>query len=321
MRHGLRILVCCAWLALPAGTAWGQGVPPEALQQLDRLVGSRVESFAVLGTQTGASGGLYKGEVNDTQGDVFKLSGRGDVTPKFPLGDSGVQWNVLVEGGFGRVLFDNRFQVLPLAGNRSEIETWSVALGTGIRFTVFDVLSVAPSIGGIYSHTENTFFPSTPLGITVKQGLGGTLVDWNADTFTIVPGLELRYRQAFGPVQVTLTSVYKYFHTEPLSRSTTALSFESESHWWRNELDTEVKLPLRVFGRQLRAGGHIARSELSGGLETSLKTDHLYDAGGRLVVDLVGLLWKLEYLGIGASYFFSDNFSGWSYGAEVSFKF
>ena len=49
--------------------------------------------------------------------------------------------------------------------------------------------------------------------------------------------------------------------------------------------------------------------------------DNLYDAGGRLVVDLVGLLWKREYLGIGVSYFFSDNFSGWSYGAEVSFKF
>jgi hypothetical protein len=122
-------------------------------------------------------------------------------------------------------------------------------------------------------------------------------------------------------VQLTLTSVYKYFRTEPLSRSTTALSFESESHWWRNELDTEVKLPLHVFGRQLRVGGHVARSELSGGLETSLKTDYLYDTGARLVVDLVGLLWKLEYLGIGASYFFSDNFSGWSYGAEVAFKF
>ena len=98
----------------------------------------------------------------------------------------------------------------------------------------------------------------------------------------------------------------------------TGFSFESER---RNELDTEVKLPLHVFGRQLRAGGYVARSELSGGLEASLRTHYLYDTGGRLVVDLVGLLWKPEYLGIGASYFLSANFSGWSYGAEVSFKF
>jgi hypothetical protein len=189
MRRRLRTLVWCVWLALPAGAAWSQEVPAEALRQLDQLVGSRIESFAILGTQTGASGGLYKGEVNDTTGDVFKVSGRGDVTPKFPLGDSGVKWNLLVEGGFGRVLFDNRFEVQPLAGNRSEIETWSVALGAGVRFTFLDVLSVAPSIGGIYSHTENTFLPGTPLGNTVKQSFGGTLVDWNADTFTLVPGL------------------------------------------------------------------------------------------------------------------------------------
>jgi hypothetical protein len=101
-----------------------------------------------------------------------------------------------------------------------------------------------------------------------------------------------------------------YFRTEPLSRWTTALSFESESHWWRNKLDTEVRLPPNVLGPQLRVGKYVARSELWGGFETSLRTDHLYDAGGRLVVDLVGLLWKLEYLGIGMSSFFSDNFSG-----------
>ncbi len=153
-------------------------MPAAALQQLDQLVGARVESFAVLGTQTGASGGLYKGTVNDTAGEVSKLTGRGDVTPPFPLGDSGVRWSVLVEGGVGRVLFDNRFEDQPLAGNRSEVETWSVALGVGVRFTVLEVLSVAPSIGGIYSQIENTFVPGTPLGDTVKQRLGGTLVDW-----------------------------------------------------------------------------------------------------------------------------------------------
>jgi hypothetical protein len=206
MRRGVRIMVWCVWLALPAGTVWGQDVPAGALQQLDQQVGSRVETFAILGTQTGASGGLYKGEVNDVSGDVSKLSGRGDVTPQFPLGDSGVKWSLLVEGGVGRVLFENQFQEQPLAGNRSEIETWSVALGVGVRFTFIDVLSAAPSIGGIYSHSEHTFFPGTPVGDTVKQRLGGTLVDWDADTFTLVPGLELRYRQAFGPVQLTLTS-------------------------------------------------------------------------------------------------------------------
>jgi hypothetical protein len=57
------------------------------------------------------------------------------------------------------------------------------------------------------------------------------------------------------------------------------------------------------------------------GLETSFGTDHLYQAGGRLVMDVQKLLWKLEYIAIGAGYFWSDTFSGWTVGAEVRFTF
>ena len=41
-------------LALTAGVAGAQTLPPGALEQLDHLVGSRVETFAVLDTQSGA---------------------------------------------------------------------------------------------------------------------------------------------------------------------------------------------------------------------------------------------------------------------------
>ncbi len=80
----------------------------------------------------------------------------------------------------------------------------------------------------------------------------GTFVNWDADIFTIVPGLEGRYRQRFGPVTVELTSAFKYFRSWPIRRSTEALSFESESKWWRNELDVDLRLPLYAFGRQFR---------------------------------------------------------------------
>jgi hypothetical protein len=46
-----------------------------------------------------------------------------------------------------------------------------------------------------------------------------------------------------------------------------------------------------------------------------------YQSGGRLVMDVQGLFWKLEYVGIGAGYFWSDRFSGWTIGAEISFAF
>jgi hypothetical protein len=34
-----------------------------------------------------------------------------------------------------------------------------------------------------------------------------------------------------------------------------------------------------------------------------------------------GDFWKVEYVGIGAGYFWADNFSGWTIGAEISFAF
>jgi hypothetical protein len=47
----------------------------------------------------------------------------------------------------------------------------------------------------------------------------------------------------------------------------------------------------------------------------------MYQAGGRFVMDIQGLLWHVEYVGIGAGYFWNDKFSGWSIGAEISFAF
>jgi hypothetical protein len=149
----------------------------------------------------------------------------------------------------------------------------------------------------------------------------GTLVNWDADIFTIVPGLEGRYRQPIGPVTIELTSVFKYFRGWPIRRSTEALSFESESQSWRNELDVDVRLPLYAFGRQFRTGAYVARSELWDGLETAFRSDYLYDVGGRFVIDLLGALWKFEWIGLGGGYFWNDKFSGWTVGVDIRMKF
>ncbi len=125
------------------------------------------------------------------------------------------------------------------------------------------------------------------------------LINWSADTITLVPGIEARYRHLFGPVQLTVTSRFKYFHTQPIERSTTALSFESTSQWWLNEVDVEWRMPLYLWGRQLRTGAYVSRSELFGGVEETFKTNYLYQAGGRFVMDIQGLLWHVEYCGRG----------------------
>ena len=312
-------------LVLTAGVARAQILPPGALEQLDHLVGSRVETFAVLDTQSGASGGTYTSKLNDTDFAITRVTGRGDVAEKRPLGESGILWSPVLEGGVGYGTFENNFNTGPLAGNQSTIDSLAVFLGGGVRFTVWEHLSLAPTFGVIYAHTDNDFDARNDAGREVLRLAGSDavndLVNWSADTFTLVPGIELRYRRLFGTIQLTLKSAFKYFHTEPIERSTSALSFESTSQWWFNEVDVEWRMPLYLWGRQLRTGGYFARSDVFGGLEDSFGTSYFYQSGGRLVMDVQGLLWKLEYVGIGAGYFWSDRFSGWTIGAEISFAF
>ena len=76
-------------LVLTAGVARAQTLPPGALDQLDHLIGSRVETFSVLDTQSGAAGGTYVSKVNDTDLAITRVTGRGDVARKQPLGIPG----------------------------------------------------------------------------------------------------------------------------------------------------------------------------------------------------------------------------------------
>jgi hypothetical protein len=311
-------------LLLTTVEARAQALPPGTLDRLDNLVGSRVETFSILGTQSGASGGTYTSKVNDTDLSITRVTGRGDAGPKRPLGDTGLLWSPVIEGGIGYGTFHNHFDDGPLDGNKSTVSSLSVFLGGGVRFTAWQDWSLAPTFGVIYAHTENDFEARNDAGRSVLRAAGNRvdeLIDWSADTLTLVPGIEGRYRHLFGSVQLTVKSLFKYFHTEPIERSSTALSFESSSEWWLNEVDVEWRMPVYVWSRQLRTGAYFNRSELFGGLEESLKTDHLYQAGGRLVVDVQGLFWHVEYVGVGAGYFWSDKFSGWSAGVEISFAF
>ena len=75
------------WLApalaalAPVASLEAQTVPPEALRQLDTLIGNRVETLAVLGTQSGASEGAFVFDAGDADSeiDVLRLAWRGDL--------------------------------------------------------------------------------------------------------------------------------------------------------------------------------------------------------------------------------------------------
>ena len=83
----------------------------------------------------------------------------------------------------------------------------------------------------------------------------------------------------------------------------------------------DVPLGKQLWGHELRTGGYFARTELYDAIQTGLNTDHLYDLHGRLVLDFLGKLWKVQWIGIGASYMWGTGFEGWAFGADVAFRF
>jgi hypothetical protein len=83
----------------------------------------------------------------------------------------------------------------------------------------------------------------------------------------------------------------------------------------------DVPLGLKVFGRELHTGGFISRTELFWNAASGLDTPYLFTADGRLVFDFLGKLWKVRWLGLGGSYFWSRDFNGWSAGLDMRFQF
>jgi hypothetical protein len=80
-------------------------------------------------------------------------------------------------------------------------------------------------------------------------------------------------------------------------------------------VDVEWQMP-----RRLRTAA-LGCSDLFGGLGDSLGTDHFYQTDSRFVMDILELLWKLECVGAGIGYLWTDDFSRRTVRAKISSAF
>ena len=307
---------------LPLSTLAQSGVPPEAVEQFNHVIGSRVEAATILGGDFGASSGIYSfrgGTLADLS--ISKLGGSGEVAAPRPLGPGGLKWAPVLQGNLGHLIAENEFKTGYLQGNRMIYDVLAVQLGGGARFYFTDHLSLAPTFSGIYGHTENEFKPQNAVGDAVKAAARGTFVDWQIDTWSVMPSLDGRYEWNWERTAFAFNSRYTFFHTESFASSSPVISVNGDSHTWENKLDVDVPLGWKCCGRELHTGGFFARTELFGGAADGLNEDHLYTVNGRVVLDLLGHAWKVNWLGAGYSYFWGDHFGGWSAGLDLRFKF
>ncbi len=216
----------------------------------------------------------------------------------------------------------NNFTAGPLIGDTSEYKTYAIQFGGGARFWFNEHLSFAPTLMGMYGHTENDYTAVSAASrgyLPAARSMG--LVDWTADTWTVRPAADVEYIYTWRRTVFTLSSDFTYFHTESFHTSTPNLKINGDSEAWKNMLDVDVPLGKTLFGHELHTGGYFNRTELYGDLKNGLNTNHAYEIHGRLVLDFLGKLWKVKWLGIGGSYLWGPHFDGWSVGADVAFKF
>jgi hypothetical protein len=296
-------------------------IPPAAIEQLQHAIGNRVEIGTILGGDYAAAGGIYSfrgGSIADLT--LTKIGGGGDVAAPRPLGLGGIKWAPVLQGNLGAFAVNNDFESGYLAGNRAQYETHAVQFGGGARFYFGEHLSLAPLFSGLYGHTANEFHAGNPLGEAIKAAGSGTLVDWQVDTWSAVPAVELKYDWLWGRTAFEFRSRLNYFHTESFESSSPLVGVEGNSQTWENKLDVDVPLGWRCLKGELHTGGFFSRTELFGDAVQGLSLTGFYTLNGRFVWAPLGRLLKLRWVGLGASYFWGNNFQGWTAGVDLSLK-
>jgi hypothetical protein len=310
------------------GRAQAQISPAEATL-IENAIGARVEALTILGGDFGLSdgtfqsgGGLGPDAGADLDTSVTKIGGDGDVGEPRPLGHLDIGWQPRLQGNMGYLESANHLGSSRLSGDTSELKTFAIEFGGGARFWTTDRLSFAPTVMVLYGRTDDTYSAQSEFGrqnLAELQRLG--LADWSVDTWSLRPALNVQYLIPLGRAIITLSSDATGFYTHGFARSNIHVRVGGDSAFVTNKIDLDIPLGVALYGHELRSGGYLSRTDLFGDLKTGLAVQHLNELHGRLVLDFLNQLWKLQWLGLGASYIWGTNISGWTVGADVAFRF
>ena len=324
-RPGLAALLLLG--AIPLG-ARAQIAPSQATL-IENAIGARVQALTILGGDFGLSDGTFRsngalrpGPGADMNTRVTKLGGDGDVGDPRPLGDLNIGWQPRLQGNIGYLDSSTHQRNTLLAGDTTELRTFAIEFGGGARFWTSENFSLAPTVMVLYGRTDDTYSALSAFGrqnLAELQRLG--LIDWSVDTWTLRPALNFQYVIALDRALITLSSDPTGFFTRGFDRSNANVMVAGDSGLVTNKIDLDIPLGVELFSHELRSGGYISRTDLFGDLQRGLAVQHLNELHGRIVLDFLNQLWKVQWLGFGASYIWGTNISGWTAGADVAFRF
>ncbi len=304
-------------------------VTPAQASELRNAIGNRIEALTILGGDYGIAAANFRstgkfsfGESTDATLAVTKLGGAGDIGDPRPLGDLPVGWQPRVQGNIGYLDGTQHLHSDLVEGDTTHVKAYGIEFGGGARFWVNDRLSFAPTVTGLYGHMAETYtatsaFMRANLDTATRLGL----VNWDADTWTFITGVDFQYLIAWNRTIITLESNPVYYHTESFQSSNPHLQVNGSSETWANIIDVDIPVGVELFGHELRTGGYYRWTGLYDGISNGLHESNLNEIHGRVVLDFLNQLWKVQWIGVGASYVWGGNLTGWSVGADVVFRF
>lgn len=317
------VLLC----ALPVAARAQISTSQAALMQT--AIGPRVEAMTILGGDFGLSDGEFHSSQVGASGanapvdtSVTKFGGDGVVGSPEPLGHLNIGWQPRVQGNMGYLVSRTRLADPSGGTATNEFRTLAVELGGGVRLWTTQRLSFAPTVMVLYGRTDDDYQaagPSAASNVAQLRQLG--LVDWSVSTWSLRPGMNVQYLLPIGRMRVMFSSDAVGFITHAFARSNGKLSVGGDSGFVTNKIDLDIPLGVELFGHELRTGGYISRTDLLGDLQQGLDVQHLDELHGRLVLDFLNQLWGVQWIGLGASYLWGTNISGWTVGADVEFRF
>jgi hypothetical protein len=305
-------------------------ITPSQANEIRAGIENRIEALTILGGDFGLSDGSFSSDSRQQPGrasthvesGVTKAGGAGDVGDPRPLGLLNIGWQPRVQGNFGYLESENLPREGLRASDRSVFRTWALEFGVGARLWLTDRVSVAPTMSGLFGHTANTYTARSAFlkaNQTLATQLG--LINWSVDTWTVRPAVNAQYVINWHRSLITLSSDLTYFYTEDFGSSNRNVHISGDSGSLANKIDLDIPLGIKLGGHELRSGGYFSRTEMYGDLKTGLEVHHLNEIHGRLVADFLNQFWKVQWLGVGASYLWGPNITGWAVGADVAFRF
>src|SRR5271170_6350468 len=166
-RHGVCLEGGIASLVLLVMSARAQLTPAE-ISDLKNMVGNNIEAATILGGDFGISGASFTGD-NGSTINLQKFGGSGVVGDPKQMWDWPIAWQPQVQGSMGYLSSKRDFNSGALVGANSKDHSFSIQFGGGARFWFNDNFSIAPTIMGMYGHTDNTFYPNDNVFAQMNQ--------------------------------------------------------------------------------------------------------------------------------------------------------